>query len=120
MIEFDAHAPDAPPLLPMLKRFRLRSKVKIVDVSDQYDVWASWGSEQSRSWETERQWGFARSGVAEPQWDPSESPWGSEPFKLQDRRGAGLGHRMLVRKGDRRLYIFECHILSVGLIGIFF
>ncbi|KAK7682557.1 hypothetical protein QCA50_014357 [Cerrena zonata] len=102
LIEFDSRASDAPPLLPMLKRFVLRSKVKISDVSDQYDVWASWGSDPENTWETERQWAFARSGVIEPQWDTvSESPWGAEPFRLRDRRGVGLGHRMLVRKGDK-------------------
>lgn len=88
----------------MLKRFVLRSKVKIADVTDQYDVWASWGSDTEKGWDIERHWNFAKSGVIEPLWDSTpESPWGTDPLKLRDRRGVGLGHRMLVRKGDKRL-----------------
>ena len=35
MIEFDSRPSSAPPLLDLLKRYVLRSKVKVKDVSDQ-------------------------------------------------------------------------------------
>ncbi len=38
IIEFDSRESEAPPLLQALKRFVLRSKVKIQDVSSEYDV----------------------------------------------------------------------------------
>ncbi|EPQ59268.1 Aminomethyltransferase folate-binding domain-containing protein [Gloeophyllum trabeum ATCC 11539] len=102
LIEYDARSPEAPPLMPMLKRYVLRSKVKIRDASDQYDVWASWGSEKESIWETPRKWNFARSGAIEPVWDASEGwPWGAEDCLIRDRRAVGMGHRRLVRKGDR-------------------
>lgn len=104
LIEYDSRESEAPPLLSMLKRYVLRSKVKIRDVSDEYDVWASWGSEKEKSWETQRQWTVAQSGVVEPVWDQHESswPWGSEPGIVRDRRAVGLGHRLIVKKGERR------------------
>jgi len=102
LIEYDARTSEAPPLLPMLKRYVLRSKVKLRDVSDEYDVWAAWGSEKEKSWETERRWDRSRSDVVEPVWDSEkEWPWGMEQGALRDRRAVGMGHRLLVRKGDR-------------------
>lgn len=103
LIEYDSRSTEAPPLLAMLKRYVLRSKVKIRDVSEEYDIWASWGSEKEHSWETQRKWNIAQSGVIEPVWDHEHSwPWGSEPGILRDRRAVGMGHRLIVRKGDRR------------------
>ncbi|PCH41382.1 Aminomethyltransferase folate-binding domain-containing protein [Wolfiporia cocos MD-104 SS10] len=102
LIEHDARASDAPPLLPMLKRYVLRSKVRLRDVSDEYDVWAAWGSAREQAWETARRWAHALSGAAEPLWDSADAPpWGAEPGVLRDRRAVGMGHRLLVRKGDR-------------------
>ena len=89
----------------MLKRYILRSKVKVRDVTEEYDVWAAWGSDAEKSWETERQWNGARSGVVEPVWNNGEGshcPWGRESGVLHDRRAVGMGRRLLVRKGDRR------------------
>lgn len=103
LIEYDSRQSEAPPLLPMLKKHVLRSKVKLRDVSDEYDVWAAWGSEKETKWETKRMWNFARSGAVEPVWDSEPVwPWGTEPGVLRDRRAVGMGHRLLVRKGDRR------------------
>ncbi|KAI9067627.1 Aminomethyltransferase folate-binding domain-containing protein [Trametes sanguinea] len=102
LVEYDARPSEAPPMIPMLKRYILRSKVKLRDVTEEYDVWAAWGSEREKNWETERHWDFARSGVIEPVWDKDgEWPWGSTPGVLRDRRAVGMGHRLLVRKGDR-------------------
>ncbi len=94
-------------MLPMLKRYVLRSKVKIKDVTEEYDIWQAWGSEAKWSWETERQWDFARSGVIEPRWDKGgEWPWGSTVGVLRDRRAVGMGTRLLLKKGDRRKQLF--------------
>ncbi|KZT12938.1 Aminomethyltransferase folate-binding domain-containing protein [Laetiporus sulphureus 93-53] len=103
IIEYDAGSPEAPPMLSMLKRYVLRAKVKLRDVSHEYDVWAAWGSEREKSWETERSWSFAASGAVEPSWDVARDgpPWGTEPGVLRDRRAIGMGHRLLIRKGDR-------------------
>ena len=87
----------------MLKRYILRSKVKIKDVTEEYDIWQAWGSETERSLETGREWDFARSGVIEPRWDnDGEWPWGSTEGVLRDRRTVDMGNRLLVRKGDHR------------------
>ena len=104
IIEYDSRQSEAPPLLSMLKRYILRSKVKLRDVSHEYDVWSAWGSEKDRSWETERHWLSARSGALEPVWNSEPSwPWGIEPGVLLDRRAVGMGRRLLVRKNDRRM-----------------
>ncbi|KAL4241333.1 putative transferase CAF17, mitochondrial [Abortiporus biennis] len=103
IIEYDNRTvEDVPSILPMLQRYVLRAKVKLRDVSSEYDVWAAWGSEKEKLWETERHWKSVRSGVFEPVWDAEgPSPWGSEPGVLRDRRAVGLGERLLVNKGDR-------------------
>ncbi|KAH8118455.1 Aminomethyltransferase folate-binding domain-containing protein [Phellopilus nigrolimitatus] len=104
-IEYDSRPSEAPPLLTALKRFILRAKVKVEDVSSQYDVWSIWGSEQVREWESSRKWTRTRSGVIEPQWDSSEHwPWSDgdeERVTLRDRRAVGMGKRALVPKGDK-------------------
>ncbi|KAI0771921.1 Aminomethyltransferase folate-binding domain-containing protein [Trametes elegans] len=102
LVEYDARPSRAPEMIPMLRRYVLRSKVKLRDVTDEYDVWAAWGTEKEAAWETERQWAFTLSGVIEPVWEPEgEWPWGSEPRVVRDRRAVGMGHRLLVPKGDR-------------------
>lgn len=86
----------------MLKRYVLRAKVKIRDVTDDYDVWAAWGGPKHTEWETPRQWKWAASGVAEPVWDPEVWPWGQQDESILDRRAMGMGRRFLVKKGERR------------------
>jgi hypothetical protein len=99
LIEHDttAHA-DAPALLSLLKRHVLRSKVRVRDASDQYDVWAAWNNNVTTR--NPRQWKGAQGGAIEPVWD--SWPWGSEGEALIDQRADGMGLRRLVRKGDRR------------------
>jgi len=89
-------------MLSLLKRYVLRSKVKIRDVSEEYDIWAAWGNFKYAHWETPRQWNWARSGVVEPKWDFSQWPWGAGDESILDRRAVGMGRRFLVKKGDRR------------------
>lgn len=100
LIEYDATTPpaDVPALLPMLKRHVLRSKVRLRDASDEYNVWAAWGDDSEVS--NPRRWMRAQSGTIEPAWD--SSPWGLEGEALIDRRAEGMGSRRLVRTGDRR------------------
>lgn len=93
----------------MLKKYVLRSKVKLRDVSEEYDVWAAWGSEDVES-NIARKWSWARSGAVEPDWSAeAEWPWGKDDRRLNDRRAPGMGARILVRKGDRR----ECYFLHI-------
>ncbi|KAL5487933.1 CAF17 [Sanghuangporus weigelae] len=104
-IEYDSRPSEAPPLLQTLKRFILRSKVKVEDVSNEYDIWSIWGSEDAKKWESPRRWAWARSGVIEPAWDLSEGwPWSdgdAETTSLRDRRAVDMGRRALIRKGDK-------------------
>jgi transferase CAF17, mitochondrial len=100
LIEYDSRqSVDSPPLLQILKRYVLRSKVKLRDVSSEYDVWAVWGSEET---EPARTWNWSRSGCVEPSWGGQEWPWGVEHGVIRDRRGVGMGKRLLVLKGDIR------------------
>jgi transferase CAF17, mitochondrial len=88
-----------PALLPMLKQHVLRSKVRIRDASDEYDVWAAWGSD-AKADNSRRRWTRTQSGAIEPVWDSWS--WGLEGEALIDRRADGMGSRRLVGKGDRR------------------
>ncbi|KAJ7368237.1 Aminomethyltransferase folate-binding domain-containing protein [Mycena albidolilacea] len=100
LIDYDSRPSEALPLLDLIKRYKLRSKVKVRDASDEYDVWGAWGTPADR--DADKHWKWAeQSGVAEPQWDETtEWPWGSEDEVLHDRRAPGMGKRLLVRKGD--------------------
>ncbi|KAF5393964.1 hypothetical protein D9757_000087 [Collybiopsis confluens] len=103
LLEFNSHSSEAPPLLDLLKRYVLRAKVKIRDVSQEYDSWAAWDPTKDPEWESQRDWHFAESGAIEPAWpDPTEEwPWGSQEHFIRDRRAIGMGHRLLVKKGSR-------------------
>ncbi|KAF9498406.1 Aminomethyltransferase folate-binding domain-containing protein [Pleurotus eryngii] len=103
LIEYDASAgtPDSDSLLAILKRHVLRSKVKLRDVTSEYDVWAVYGSENESAWEQPRRWKQAVSNVVEPEWSEEEWPWGTEHGVIRDRRAPGMGKRVLVRKGDK-------------------
>ncbi|KAJ7228728.1 Aminomethyltransferase folate-binding domain-containing protein [Mycena pura] len=100
LIDYDSRPSEAPPLLDLLKRYILRSRVKVRDVSDEYDIWAVWGP--STEEKIERHWKWAEhSGVAEPVWNSADEwPWGSKDEEINDRRAPGMGKRVLVRKGD--------------------
>ncbi len=110
LLEYDSRPSEASPLVPMLKRHILRSKVKVRDVSSEYDVWTAWGSESVP--EIPKSWSWARSGAIEPVWEGNEWPWGSQNDAIIDRRAPGLGRRLLVRKGDQREWV-----VSMGLIS---
>ncbi|KAJ7047436.1 Aminomethyltransferase folate-binding domain-containing protein [Mycena alexandri] len=101
LIDYDSRPSEATPLLDLIKRYVLRSRVKVRDASDEYDVWGVWGSPGEEA-DTERRWKWAESsGVAEPAWNAADEwPWGSQHEVLRDRRAPGMGNRLLVRKGD--------------------
>jgi len=81
--------------------------VKLKDVSEEYDVWAAWGTDSGEKTAEGRKWNWARSGAVEPDWTgETEWPWGKEDKRIKDRRAVGMGERLLVRKGDRRA-LFE-------------
>lgn len=88
-----------------MKRFVLRSKVKIRDVTEDYSVWAHWEL-NNESDIGQRHWRHSEfSGVAEPVWpEGAPSPWilDSSTPSLRDMRAPGMGSRSLVRTGDRR------------------
>ncbi|TFK43598.1 hypothetical protein BDQ12DRAFT_596624 [Crucibulum laeve] len=95
LLEYDARPSEAPPLLSYIKRHVLRSKVKVRDVSGEYDVWAAWGAPGDRLWESKRNWDWARSGAVEPVWDTSEMwPWGTASHDLVTEESYAL-HRIL-------------------------
>jgi hypothetical protein len=92
------------PLRQYLKKFILRSKVRVNEASERYDVWQAWGEDV----EAERTWKFGSGGSAEPHWDTrgrkvdvAEGEVGCWDL----RAGAGkdgLGKRILVAKGQKR------------------
>ncbi|KAJ7283717.1 Aminomethyltransferase folate-binding domain-containing protein [Mycena rebaudengoi] len=102
LIDYDSRPSEAVPLLNLIKRYILRSRVKVRDASEEYDVWAAWNSPGDEYREPERTWKWAESaGVAEPAWNSADEwPWGSKEEMIHDRRAPGMGRRLLVRKGD--------------------
>ncbi|KAF8592562.1 Aminomethyltransferase folate-binding domain-containing protein [Ramaria rubella] len=99
VIEYDSRPSAAPSLISLLKRYVLRSKVKVKDVSEQWDVWGIWGTETEPD---DRKWRWSRSGAVEPTWGSETWPWGGDQdsFLLRDRRAYGMGSRRLIRKDD--------------------
>ncbi|CAK9779781.1 Aminomethyltransferase folate-binding domain-containing protein [Cutaneotrichosporon oleaginosum] len=96
------------PLATLLPPFRLRSKIKIRDVTDEWDVWSAWGGEAPAPAPTST-WRFGSGGAAERIWS-----WEGEmaPLGLADaevgcwdlRAGfgpAGMGRQVFVPKGGK-------------------
>jgi len=102
LVEYDPRPSQAIPLLSLLKRYILRSRVKIRDAALEWDVWAGWGDQYTGAQGPERCWHWAASQVIEPKWIGSKSPWaGSSDLQLFDRRIDGMGIREVVRQGDK-------------------
>lgn len=100
LIEHDASPSESQPLFDILKRYVLRSKVRIRDVSQEWDIWAAWGHDHGA--DERREWTWARSGAVEPVWSKTTTwPWGTEPGVIIDRRAPGMGRRMIVPKGEK-------------------
>jgi transferase CAF17, mitochondrial len=102
LIEHDSRSSAAPPLLDILKRYILRSKVKIRDVSSEWSVWVAWGN-TSLDAGPERCWHWTPSQAVESNWKSTRSPWATGcPLRIHDRRVDGMGLRELVRQGEKR------------------
>ena len=89
----------------MLKRHLLRSKIRIRDVSAEYDVWAKWDPEQLKDGleKENRKWDYHSTGVIEPVFEDQDTGlWGVQPGPFLDRRAVGLGQRLLVGKDSSR------------------
>ncbi|KZS97973.1 Aminomethyltransferase folate-binding domain-containing protein [Sistotremastrum niveocremeum HHB9708] len=116
LVEYDPRPsnPETPPLPALLKRYVLRSKVKIRDVGTEWEVWGAWGDEKSRMKDAQRKWMFARSGAIEPVWESSGlSPWATtSSTTLHDLRAVGMGWRELVRQGDKALASSEHDVVE--------
>ncbi|KAG8771019.1 ccr4 associated factor, partial [Serendipita sp. 397] len=98
LIEYDPRSNEAPSLDSMLKKHVLRSRVSIQKLPDEWDVWATWGGEQS---EPARQWRFGSQGAVEPLWNNGVGEWSRpETRRLRDLRAVGMGHRILAQKGQ--------------------
>lgn len=114
-----------PTLISMLKRYILRSKVRVRDVSENWDVWAMWGSSLPQSIKDIARpddWRWGRSGAVEPiyhdaertpvdraeahNWilgqDSQSGPAEPDTVWMVDRRAPGMGIRALVPKGVKR------------------
>ncbi|KAG8734611.1 ccr4 associated factor, partial [Ceratobasidium sp. 428] len=104
LIDYDSRSSEATPLLSMLKRHVLRSKVRLRDVSEEWKVWAVWGGESDSS-VPHREWRWGRSGAVEPIYAEGEHLLGAEYPKgtlgTRDLRAPHMGDRLLVRSGDK-------------------
>ncbi|CAE6399501.1 unnamed protein product [Rhizoctonia solani] len=106
LIDYDNRSSEATPILSLVKRHVLRSKVRVREVSDEWKVWSVWNSTpQEGSFPTVREWRAGRSGAMEPLY--AENEHGLDPEYPQDTIGArdlrapGMGDRLLVRAGDK-------------------
>lgn len=114
LISHDSPSTHPAPLQTLLPPFRLRSKVRIKDVSDQWDVYSTFnddlsdpsGADQNQSPLPQRTWKFGSGGASESQWS---WPNGVRDLGLKDDEvgcwdlRAGMGMRqILVPKGDTR------------------
>ncbi|KEP52082.1 aminomethyltransferase [Rhizoctonia solani 123E] len=106
LIDYDNRSSDATPILALLKRHVLRSKVRIRDASNEWKVWSVWDStSQGSSFPTVREWRTGRSGAVEPLYAEVEHQLGQEyprdTVGTRDLRAPGMGDRLLVRAGDK-------------------
>ncbi|ELU41751.1 aminomethyl transferase [Rhizoctonia solani AG-1 IA] len=73
LIDYDNRSSEATPILSLLKRHVLRSKVRVRDVSDEWKVWSVWNNaSQESSFPTTREWRAGRSGAMEPLYAENE------------------------------------------------
>lgn len=105
--------PNTKALYEEIKRYVLRSKVKLKYATEEYDVWSVWGTPANETQSATRWWKFGSGGAAEPQWEFQDEAWKEVQRGLRegevgcwDFRGGwgqeGMGRRLLVKKGERR------------------
>lgn len=109
LISHESGADHPAPLAQLLPPFRLRAKIRIKDVSDEWDVWSAWGSEVDSSPPTST-WRFGSGGAAERLWTwegkraalgLAESEVGCWDLRAGWGEG-GMGRQVFVPKGQRR------------------
>ncbi|KAK8844683.1 hypothetical protein IAR55_006532 [Kwoniella newhampshirensis] len=119
LISHESPSVHPAPLQSLLPPFRLRAKVKIRDVSSEWDAWSAWGSSSSSS-STEgvaegsdgtrpiRSWRMGSGGAAESQWVWEDGRVGDlglgdgEVGSWDLRAGWGsMGRQLLVPKGEK-------------------
>jgi hypothetical protein len=98
------------PLADLLPPFKLRSKVRIRDVSDQWDVCSAWGDDAQGG--PTRTWRFGSGGAAESVWSWKGAP---ENLSSEDEYGCwdlragfgsqGMGKHILIPKGKSREFM---------------
>ncbi|KAF8742250.1 Aminomethyltransferase folate-binding protein, partial [Rhizoctonia solani] len=106
LIDYDNRSSEATPILSLLKRHVLRSKVRVRDVSDEWKVWSVWNNaSQESSFPTTREWRAGRSGAMEPLYAENEyrldAEYSQNIIGTRDLRAPGMGDRLLVRAGDK-------------------
>lgn len=103
LIEYDPRPSEAPPLASLLKKHVLRSKVRVEETKDEWDVWSTWGRNAD---ELHRQWRHGSQGAVEPLWDSGIAAWGGrDAYRIKDLRAVGMGHRIITRKGATRKHL---------------
>ncbi|KAI9225001.1 hypothetical protein BC828DRAFT_372065 [Blastocladiella britannica] len=92
----DVHADHTAAVTAHLRRYRLRTKVEIEDVSEKWDVWAAWGPRVCQLWTRDAVAGGvpATALVVRDQQPVAD-------IGCYDPRWAGLGVRAVVPKGSR-------------------
>ncbi|KIR51014.1 mitochondrial protein [Cryptococcus gattii Ru294] len=119
------------PLLSLLPPFKLRSKVRIKDVTNQWDAWSAWGSDLQGGPHPIRTWKMGSGGASESHWD-----WegGIRDLGLRDDEAgcwdlrAGwprMGRQLLVPKGEKpslatshdlgNVHDYELHRMLLGV-----
>ena len=99
------------PLLDLLPPFKLRSKVRIRDVTPEWDVYSAFGGHKLDKI-PHRSFKLGSGGAAEAQWiwpggvaDPAVGP---EELSCWDLRACfgdmGMGRKLLVSKGKTRMF----------------
>jgi hypothetical protein len=110
LIDYDSRPSDAAPLVSLLKRHVLRSKVRVRDVSEEWKVWAVWGDSPGDAILPHREWRWGRSGAAEPLYAEGEHSLGTaypeDTIGTRDLRAPNMGDRMLIRAGDKRQWFY--------------
>lgn len=109
LISHESGADHPAPLAKLLPPFRLRAKIRIKDVSDEWDVWSAWGTPDATP-EPGHIWRFGSGGAAERlwAWENGRAPLGLAEAEVGcwDLRAGwgpnGMGRQLFVPKGQRR------------------
>jgi transferase CAF17, mitochondrial len=106
-IDYDSRIPEGLPLESLLKRYILRSKVRIRDASQEFSVWAAWDPHLQHDSmvgndHQHREWTITSSHCATPVWPPDAQLQRGGPLRIEDRRAIGMGSRFLVPKDHNR------------------